>query len=196
MLQNFSLQIKRGECVAITGASGCGKTTLSKLLLGLYPLDGGTIIINGLDIKKCHLTALRKQIAYVPQEPYLFNGSIEENIRMGQPYATEEEIIKAAKQANAHEFIIHLSEGYQTKAGERGNNLSGGQRQRIAIARAILKDSPIILMDEATSALDNESEQLVNDALKNLQGQKTIVMIAHRPSTIQLADRVCCMGEE
>ena len=196
VLQDFSLQIKSGECVAITGASGCGKTTLSKLLLGLYPLDGGTIIINGLDIKKCHLTALRKQIAYVPQEPYLFNGSIEENIRMGRANATEEEIIKAAKQANAHEFIIHLSEGYQTKVGERGNNLSGGQRQRIAIARAILKDSPIILMDEATSALDNESEQFVNDALKNLQGQKTIVMIAHRPSTIQLADRVCCMEEK
>lgn len=196
VLKDFSLQIKSGECVAITGASGCGKTTLSKLLLGLYPLDEGTIIINGLDIKKCHLTALRKQIAYVPQEPYLFNGSIEENIRMGRPDATEEEIIEAAKQANAHEFIIHLSEGYQTSAGERGNNLSGGQRQRIAIARAILKDSPIILMDEATSALDNESEQLVNDALKNLQGQKTIVMIAHRPSTIQLADRVCCMEEE
>lgn len=196
VLQNFSLQVKSGECVAITGASGCGKTTLSKLLLGLYPLDGGTIIINGLDIKECHLTALRKQIAYVPQEPYLFNGSIEENIRMGRPDATEEEIIKAAKQANAHEFIIQLSQGYQTKVGERGNNLSGGQRQRIAIARAILKDSPIILMDEATSALDNESEQLVNDALKNLQRQKTIVMIAHRPSTIQLADRVCCMEEE
>ncbi len=196
VLQDFSLQIKSGECVAITGASGCGKTTLSKLLLGLYPLDGGTIIINGLDIKKCHLTALRKQIAYVPQEPYLFNGSIEENIRMGRANATEEEIIKAAKQANAHEFIIHLSEGYQTKVGERGNNLSGGQRQRIAIARAILKDSPIILIDEATSALDNESEQFVNDALKNLQGQKTIVMIAHRPSTIQLADRVCCMEEK
>ncbi len=196
VLQNFSLQVKSGECVAITGASGCGKTTLSKLLLGLYPLDGGTIIINGLDIKECHLTALRKQIAYVPQEPYLFNGSIEENIRMGRPDATEEEIIKAAKQANAHEFIIQLSQGYQTKVGERGNNLSGGQRQRIAIARAILKDSPIILMDEATSALDNESEQLVNDALKNLQRQKTIVMIAHRPSTIQLADMVCCMEEE
>lgn len=195
VLQDFSLQIKSGECVAITGASGCGKTTLSKLLLGLYPLDEGTIIINGLDIKKCHLTALRKQIAYVPQEPYLFNGSIEENIRMGRPDATEKEIIEAAKQANAHEFIIHLSEGYQTNAGERGNNLSGGQRQRIAIARAILKDCPIILMDEATSALDNESEQFVNEALKNLQGKKTIVIIAHRPSTIQLADRVCCMNE-
>lgn len=196
VINDFSLQVKSGECVAITGASGCGKTTLSKLLLGLYPLDGGTMIINGLDIKKCPLMALRNQIAYVPQEPYLFNGSIEENIRMGQPHATEEEIIKAAKQANAHEFIIHFSEGYHTKVGERGNNLSGGQRQRIAIARAILKDSPIILMDEATSALDNESEQFVNDALKNLQGKKTIIMIAHRPSTIQLADRVCCMKEE
>ncbi len=196
VIKDFSLQVKKGECVAITGASGCGKTTLSKLLLGLYPLDGGTMIINGLDIKKFPLAALRKQIAYVPQEPYLFNGSIEENIRMGQSNATEEEVIKAAKQANAHEFIIHFSEGYHTKVGERGNNLSGGQRQRIAIARAILKDCPIILMDEATSALDNESEQFVNDALKNLQGKKTIIMIAHRPSTIQLADKVCYMKEE
>lgn len=220
VLCDFSLQVKSGECIAITGVSGCGKTTFSKLLLGLYPIDSGTIIINGLDIKKCTLMELRKQIAYVPQEPYLFNGSIEENIRMGQPYATEEEIVEAAKQANAHEFIIHLAQGYQTNVGERGNNLSGGQKQRIAIARAILKNAPIILMDEATSALDNESEQLVNDALKklqseklqgeglqnkslqskglqnkNLQGKKTIIMIAHRPSTIQLADREYCMSK-
>ena len=193
VLKDFSLDVQSGECVAITGTSGCGKTTLSKLLLGLYPLNGGTIKVNGLEIKECSLSDLRRQIAYVPQEPYLFNGSIIDNIRMGKPHATEEEIVKAAKLANAHEFITGLVEGYDTKVGERGNNLSGGQRQRIAIARAILKDSPIILMDEATSALDNESEQLVNDALKKLQGKKTIVMIAHRPSTVQLADRVCCM---
>ena len=194
VLRNFTLEVKKGECVAITGASGCGKTTLSKLLLGLYPLGEGDICVNGMSMRESDLAALRRQIAYVPQEPYLFQGSIAENIRMGRPDATEEEIGEAAKQARAHEFIMQFPEGYDTTVGERGNNLSGGQRQRIAIARAILKDTSIILLDEATSALDNESEQAVNEALRNLQGQKTILMIAHRPSTIELADRVCNMG--
>lgn len=194
VLCNFSLEVKKGECVAITGASGCGKTTLSKLLLGLYPLGEGDIRVNGMSMRESDLADLRRQIAYVPQEPYLFQGSIAENIRMGRPYATEKEIEEAAKQAHAHEFIMEFLEGYDTTVGERGNNLSGGQRQRIAIARAILKDTSIILLDEATSALDNESEQAVNEALRNLQGQKTILMIAHRPSTIELADRVCTMA--
>lgn len=193
VLRNFTLEVKKGECVAITGASGCGKTTLSKLLLGLYPLGEGDICVNGMSMRESDLAALRRQIAYVPQEPYLFQGSIAENIRMGRPEATEKEIREAAKQAHAHEFIMEFPEGYDTTVGERGNNLSGGQRQRIAIARAILKDTSIILLDEATSALDNESEQAVNEALRNLQGQKTILMIAHRPSTIELADRVCTM---
>lgn len=194
VLGNFSLEVKKGECVAITGASGCGKTTLSKLLLGLYPLGEGDIRVNGMSMREWDLASLRRQIAYVPQEPYLFQGSIAENIRMGRPEATEEEIREAAKQAHAHEFIMEFPEGYDTTVGERGNNLSGGQRQRIAIARAILKDTSIILLDEATSALDNESEQAVNEVLRNLQGQKTILMIAHRPSTVELADRVCNMG--
>ena len=193
VLRNFTLEVKKGECVAITGASGCGKTTLSKLLLGLYPLEDGDILVNGMSMRESNLADLRRQIAYVPQEPYLFQGSIAENIRMGRPDATEEEIREAAKQAHAHDFIMEFPEGYDTTVGERGNNLSGGQRQRIAIARAILKDTSIILLDEATSALDNESEQAVNEALRNLQGQKTILMIAHRPSTIELADRVCNM---
>ena len=194
VLRDFSLEVKKGECIAITGASGCGKTTLSKLLLGLYPLGEGDIRVNGMSMRESDLADLRRQIAYVPQEPYLFQGSIAENIRMGRPDATEEEIGEAAKQAHAHEFIMEFPEGYDTTVGERGNNLSGGQRQRIAIARAILKDTSIILLDEATSALDNESEQAVNEALRNLQGQKTILMIAHRPSTIELADRVCTMA--
>lgn len=193
VLRDFSLEVKKGECIAITGASGCGKTTLSKLLLGLYPLGEGDIHVNGMSMRESDLADLRRQIAYVPQEPYLFQGSIAENIRMGRPEATEKEIREAAKQAHAHDFIMEFPEGYDTTVGERGNNLSGGQRQRIAIARAILKDTSIILLDEATSALDNESEQAVNEALRNLQGQKTILMIAHRPSTIELADRVCTM---
>lgn len=194
VLRDFSLEVKKGECIAITGASGCGKTTLSKLLLGLYPLGEGDIRVNGMSMRESDLADLRRQIAYVPQEPYLFQGSIAENIRMGRPEATEKEIREAAKQAHAHDFIMEFPEGYDTTVGERGNNLSGGQRQRIAIARAILKDTSIILLDEATSALDNESEQAVNEALRNLQGQKTILMIAHRPSTVELADRVCNMG--
>lgn len=190
VLDNFSISVKKGECVAITGPSGCGKTTLSKLLLGLYPLADGEIEVNGKKIRKHSLREMRKQIAYVPQESYLFQGSIRDNIMLGRPDATEQEMIEAAKLANAHDFIMSFPEGYETQVSERGNNMSGGQKQRIAIARAILKDAPVILLDEATSALDNESEQMVNDAMKNLQGNRTILIIAHRPSTIQLADWV------
>lgn len=193
VLDGFSLNVKEGEFVAITGVSGCGKTTFSKLLLGLYPLNGGELRINGLDVKHCDMKDIRSQIAYVPQEPYLFDGSIIDNIKIGNEHASYEDVVEAAKLANAHDFIVGFENGYDTNVGERGNNLSGGQRQRISIARAILKKASIILMDEATSALDNESELLVNEALRNLQGKKTILMIAHRPSTIQLADRVCAM---
>lgn len=188
VLDNLSLSVKKGECVAITGPSGCGKTTLSKLLLGLYPISEGNLLVNGKDMRKHTLKEMRRQIAYVPQESYLFQGSVKDNIMLGRPEATEQEMIEAAKLANAHDFIMSFPEGYETQVSERGNNMSGGQRQRIAIARAILKDAPVILLDEATSALDNESEQMVNDAMKNLQGIRTILMIAHRPSTIQLAD--------
>lgn len=191
LLKDFTMNVKEGESVAITGPSGCGKTTISKLLLGLYPVVAGDICIEGKSYHKLSNAAIREQIAYVPQEPYLFNETIRENIRLGRPGATDEQVEYAAKMAHAHDFILNLEKGYDTNVGERGNALSGGQRQRIAIARAILKEAPIILLDEATSALDNESEQLVNEALKQMKRQKTIIMIAHRPSTIELADRKC-----
>lgn len=194
LLNRFCMNIRQGECVAITGASGCGKTTVSKLLLGLYPIKSGSIWIEGKNVLSMTKREWRQNIAYVPQEPYLFYGSVMENIRMGRLDATDEEVMEAARLANAHGFIVNLENGYDTEVGERGNRLSGGQRQRIAIARAILKRAPVMLLDEATSALDNESEQLVNDAMKKLQRQMTIIMIAHRPSTIALADRVVEMG--
>lgn len=190
LLQNYSLSVRKGECVAVTGPSGCGKTTLSKLLLGLYPAVSGDIRIKDASYHKLTNAEIRRRIAYVPQEPYLFNESVRDNIRIGRLNASDEEVVWAAKTAHAHTFIEKLENGYDTFVGERGNLLSGGQRQRIAIARAILKDAPVILLDEATSALDNESERLLNDALKSMKNQKTIIMIAHRPSTIALADQV------
>ena len=193
LLKDFSMVVEKGESVAITGPSGCGKTTVSKLLLSLYPLLGGEWFLGGSSCNDLSNKEIRKQIAYVPQEPYLFNESVRENIRIGKPDATDAEIENAAKLAYAHDFIMQLEKGYDTNVGERGNNLSGGQKQRIAIARAILKDAPVILLDEATSALDNESERLVNEALKQMKDKKTVVMIAHRPSTIALADKVCAV---
>ena len=193
LLKDFSMVVEKGESVAIIGPSGCGKTTVSKLLLSLYPLLGGEWFLGGSSCYDLSNNEIRKQIAYVPQEPYLFNESVRENIRIGKPDATDAEIENAAKLAYAHDFIMQLEKGYDTNVGERGNNLSGGQKQRIAIARAILKDAPVILLDEATSALDNESERLVNEALKQMKNKKTVVMIAHRPSTIALADKVCAV---
>lgn len=175
---------------AITGHSGCGKSTLAKLLLGFYELNGGDIKIFGKTVRELGLLQLRNQIAYVPQQPYLFHVSIMENIRLSNVNASDEEVVQAAKLANAHEFIAALVKGYDTVMINGGDNLSGGQRQRIAIARAILKNAPIILMDEATSALDNESEQMISDAIARLKNKKTVIMIAHRQTTIQNADEV------
>lgn len=185
-----SYRFPANKIIAVTGHSGCGKSTLAKLLLGFYELQGGSINIFGQNMCDIGIEAARRQIAYVPQIPYMYNMSIRENIRYGKPDASDEEIISAAKLANAHEFIMESENGYDTVLNNRGNNLSGGQRQRIAIARAIIKDSPIILMDEATSALDNESEQLISEAVAGLKDRKTVIMIAHRVTTIQSADMV------
>ena len=190
VLDNYNERIKAGEFVAVTGASGSGKTTLSKLLMGFYKPDSGMIEVCGNNLDDISLAAGRSFFALVPQDAILFNMSIMDNIRMGRLDATEAEIIEAAKMANAHQFIIEFTDGYDTVVGEKGMSVSGGQRQRIAIARAILKNAPIMLMDEATSALDNESERAVNETLQNLKGRMTIIMIAHRTSTIQMADRV------
>ncbi len=195
ILSDFTMRVQEGKCVAIVGESGCGKSTLAKLLLGFYPVEEGTIDILGKNGKNSSIREMRELIAYVPQEPYLYGVSIAENIAYGRSYEQPgkvpmEDIIQAAKIANAHDFIMHLPHGYQTIPGERGNTLSGGEKQRIAIARAVLKNAPILLLDEATSALDNESERLVNEALDRVCKNRTTIMIAHRQSTIALADEV------
>ncbi len=194
VLERFSMDVKKGSFTAITGESGSGKSTLAKLLLGFYPLEHGSISVNGKPYSDITLKEVREQIAYVPQEPYLYETTIAENIAYGRQGADREEIIKAAKAANAHDFIMKLPDGYDTLLGERGNTLSGGERQRIAIARAIIRNTPVILMDEATSALDNESETLVQESIKALRGGRTIIMIAHRPSSIAAADAVVQVG--
>jgi len=194
VLERFSMDVKKGSFTAITGESGSGKSTLAKLLLGFYPLEHGSISVNGKLYSDITLKEVREQIAYVPQEPYLYETTIAENIAYGRQGADREEIIKAAKAANAHDFIMKLPDGYDTLLGERGNTLSGGERQRIAIARAIIRNTPVILMDEATSALDNESETLVQEPIKALRGGRTIITIAHRPSSIAAADAVVQVG--
>jgi ABC-type multidrug transport system fused ATPase/permease subunit len=188
ILDQLSLQVKKGQVAALVGASGGGKSTIIKLLLGFYPIHSGEVFIDGSAMGDYTIEHLRNLMAYVPQDAYLFEGTIEENILYARPKASEEDIMNAAKMANAHDFIMQMQEGYKTKVGERGLKLSGGQRQRIAIARAILKDAPILLLDEATSALDSESEMLVQQALSVLMKGRTTLVIAHRLSTIENAD--------
>lgn len=190
IFKDFSLKINDGERVGLVGTSGSGKTTLTKLLLRFADVNAGGVYVSGQNIKEVTQDSLRKNVAYVPQETALFHRSIAENIAYGKPNATPEEIQRAAKLANAHEFIMDLPEGYNTLVGERGIKLSGGQRQRIAIARAILKDAPILVLDEATSALDSESEALIQDALNKLMAGRTSIVIAHRLSTVANLDRI------
>lgn len=193
LFRDFSLDIKPGEKVGLVGASGSGKTTLTKLLLRFADIDSGEILIDGQNIAQVTQASLRSQIAYVPQEPLLFHRSIRENIAYGRPDASDKEIEKAAKQAGAYDFIVQLKDGFDTMVGERGIKLSGGQRQRIAIARAILKDAPILILDEATSALDSESEALIQKSLETLMKGRTSIVIAHRLSTIAKLDRIIVM---
>jgi ATP-binding cassette, subfamily B, bacterial len=190
LFQNLNLTIQPGEKIGLVGHSGSGKTSLTKLLLRYNDVDGGEIVIDDQNIAHILQDDLRRSIAYVPQEPLLFHRSIRENIAYGQPEASDKQVIAAAKKANAHEFIAKLADGYDTLVGERGVKLSGGQRQRIAIARAILKDAPILVLDEATSALDSESERLIQSALWELMKGRTAIVIAHRLSTIQRMDRI------
>lgn len=195
IFQDFTLQVKPGERIGLVGVSGSGKTTLTKLLLRFADVDAGQITISDQNIKEVTQRSLRENIAYVPQETSLFHRSIAENIAYGKLDATPEEIQRAAELANAHEFIKDLPDGYDTLVGERGIKLSGGQRQRIAIARAILKDAPILVLDEATSALDSESEALIQDALNTLMQGRTSIVIAHRLSTVASLDRIVVLED-
>ncbi len=195
VFDGFSMRISGGEKAALVGPSGAGKSTLTKLLLRLYDISGGSITIDGQDIRGVTQESVRKAIAFVPQEPALFHRSLRENIRYGRPDATDEEVREAAREAHCLEFIERYPEGFDTLVGERGVKLSGGERQRVAIARAILKDAPILVLDEATSSLDSESEALIQDALAKLMEGKTVIVIAHRLSTIMKMDRIVVMEQ-
>lgn len=195
VLSNLSFGISAGEQLAVVGPSGAGKSTLVSLLLNFYKPDSGTLYFDDKPAEEYQLSALRDQMAVVPQDVFLFGGTIKENIAYGRPGASEEEIIEAAKQANAWSFIKDFPEGLNTLVGERGVQLSGGQRQRVAIARAILKDPRILILDEATSALDSESERLVQEALDNLMKGRTSIVIAHRLATVRDADRILVLDK-
>jgi subfamily B ATP-binding cassette protein MsbA len=190
VLQNINLTVPKGKTVALVGPSGGGKSTLADLIPRFYDATEGTVLFDGVDVKNVSLESLRGMMGVVTQESILFNDTIYNNIAFGKPEATEAEVIQAAKIANAHDFITQTPDGYQTNIGDRGAKLSGGQRQRISIARAVLKNPPVLILDEATSALDSESEKLVQEALTNLMKNRTTVVIAHRLSTIQHADEI------
>jgi ABC-type multidrug transport system fused ATPase/permease subunit len=187
-LDGFNLEALDGQTVALVGPSGGGKTTVLKILLGFHRPSGGRVSVRIRDGAEIGFAALRGETAYVPQDPFLFDGTVAENIGFGRPGATREEIERAARSAHADEFVLKLEKGYDTVVGERGVKLSGGQKQRIAIARAFLKDVPVLLLDEATSSLDSHSERRIQEALRELGGRKTVIVIAHRLSTVEDAD--------
>ena len=190
------MQVKAGDYIALVGTSGTGKTTLCSLIPRFYEVTQGCIRLDGTDIRKMSLKALRQNIGIVQQDVYLFGGTVLDNISYGKPGASREEIIQAAINANAHEFIEGLPEGYDTYIGQRGVKLSGGQKQRLSIARVFLKNPPILIFDEATSALDNESERIVQESLEKLSKNRTTFVIAHRLSTIRNAQRILVLTEQ
>ncbi len=195
LFDDFSVSIQAGQKVGLVGHSGSGKTTFTRLLLRFSDIDGGEILIDSQNIADLAQDDLHKHIAYVPQEPIMFHRTLTDNIRYGDFKASEEQVLAAAKSAHAHEFIEKLPQGYDTLVGERGVKLSGGQRQRIAIARAMLKNAPILVLDEATSSLDSESEVLIQDALWQLMKGRTAIVIAHRLSTVQKMDRIIVLED-
>ena len=195
MLNDICLTVPRGKTIALVGQSGSGKSTLVDLLPRYHDVTGGEIYIDGVSVKDLEISELRSLIGNVNQEAILFNDSFYNNITFGVEHATMEQVIEAAKIANAHDFIMESEHGYDTKVGDRGCRLSGGQRQRISIARAILKNPAILILDEATSALDTESERLVQEALERLMKTRTTIAIAHRLSTIRHADEICVLYE-
>ena len=190
VLKGINLSVDAGEVVALIGGNGAGKSTLMKIIMGIYTCDDGDILIDGVSIRDYTQESLRAHMSIVAQDTVLFNDTIENNIAMGRRGATHEEIVAAAKIANAHDFIMECPSGYDTNIGDRGAKLSGGQRQRLSIARAVLKNPEILILDEATSALDTESEKLVQDALNSLLQGRTSIVIAHRLSTIHNADKI------
>jgi len=195
VLKNISLDIRVGEYVALVGSSGVGKTTLCSLIPRFYEVTEGKILLDGRDIRGVRLSSLRRSIGIVQQDVYLFAGTVSENIRYGKLDASMDEIVEAAKKANAHDFIMALPDGYDTDIGQRGVKLSGGQKQRLSIARVFLKDPPVIIFDEATSALDNESEKAVKDSLEKLTANRTTLVIAHRLSTVRNAQRIVVLTD-
>ena len=195
VLDHINIDVKKGESIALVGPSGGGKTTICSLIPRFYDVTGGKVTLDGVDVRDISLESLRKNIGVVQQDVYLFNGTVKENIAYGKEDASDEEIINAAKLAGAHEFILSLSDGYDTFVGERGVKLSGGQKQRISIARLFLKNPPVLILDEATSALDNESELLVQQSLERLAKDRTTFIIAHRLTTIRNATRIFVLTE-
>jgi len=195
VLRNINFELKKGKTTALVGSSGGGKSTIADLLPRFHDVTSGSIKVDDHDIRDVSVHSLRSLMGIVSQEPVLFNDTVAENIRLGRPEASDEEVLRAAEIANAHEFIIHLEEEYATRIGDRGSKLSGGQRQRLAIARAVLNNPDILILDEATSALDTESEKLVQEALENLMKGRTVLVIAHRLSTVQYADEILVINK-